>query len=61
MEKTKKIIVVVLFYYSLIMSILLVAGGFITARTGQEYINALLLVPMLIFIILNFKNFYKIK
>lgn len=61
MERKKEIIKSILFYYSLIILALLVLVGLGASKSLQDYVNTFLFVPVLVFVALNYKNFYKIK
>ena len=60
-KKIKKIIIIGLFYYSVLLSLILVGGGIFMAKNWHDYVNTFLLVPILAFLLLNYKDFYKIK
>jgi hypothetical protein len=60
-EKIKKIISTILFYYAVFLSAILIVVGFWVAKTSRDYISAVIFIPLLIFILSNYKEFYKIK
>ena len=60
-EKVKKIVLTGLFYYASFLSLLVFIVGLWSANNWRDYLNIFLFAPIFIFVILNYKNFYKIK